>query len=242
MRPFAALPLLLALAGQCHALPVKYEFTAVVNDMFEHNGSTGVNVEVSYSEMSGYRFVLGDTWSGSFTYDYDMVLSQGYQPAQPAEGSYLLYKGLMSTTIKNANTGFEFQSSPDLNWLALMQIRNSLPGKDWDTFTFTTHASGQNFESGDITLYDGTGTAIDGPTPPSSLSFDRYGIKTVHYGFLRRSDGSQMHAYAEMTSLREVSTDPVAVDEPVSLMLISLGFAGIYMARRRPQQQFVTPK
>jgi hypothetical protein len=238
MKILFVLSALIALALPAEAAIVRYDFTARVGDMFEWDGTTKTSTTVAYSAMPGRAFQVGDLWAGSFVYDSTMVLNAGYQPAPLPTSTYLLYRGFMETTVQNAATGFRFSSGPESAWQALAQIRDAQPGTDIDGFHFTTYASGINFESAGISLYDHDGTALTSPAPPPRLELSDFEYRGVSYAFLRRSDGSQMHASAEITSLTWVDLPDGAgptgeAPESGSAALMALGSLVGYLRRRR---------
>ncbi|QPI53033.1 PEP-CTERM sorting domain-containing protein [Massilia antarctica] len=201
--------------------------------MFEYNGATSQVTTVTESAMSGVQIANGYTVHGRFSFDTMTPLSSIYQPEQPAGGSYLLYSDAPAntTTLSFDQNGYTYRSRAE-GLSSLIQVANRLPGQGADVFSLSTYNSSMpsSFESSTLNLFDLDGRAFGSGAIPTTLDLALFGYANIGYGWLRRADGSQVHANADLTSMRLVAA---AVPEPDSWALMCLGIAVLGAAGAR---------
>jgi hypothetical protein len=179
--------------------------------------------------MAGPVISLGNTWTGSFSFDTDLV-AEGWQPSQPEHGTYHMYQGFMTSTINDASTGLAFSTSPDLTWLGLMSVHDSTSGGS-DFVAIDTHAydSNSDFVSGRFWFHDLYGDALSNGSPPASLSLADFQFATAEFSFLSTHNGDFMTASADITSLTLVTAP---VPEPSTYAMLGMGLAALAMTKR----------
>ncbi|WP_165390940.1 PEP-CTERM sorting domain-containing protein [Pseudoduganella lutea] len=228
MRIVPVLLLSAVVAMPAQAAIVTYQFTANVSGLTEHPGGTEIYNNVESSSSAGPTISVGDTWTGTVSWNTDLTLGS-YQPEQPEQASYRLYEGFMGATITDAQTGLSYSSDADLAWLALMQVHDGVAGAESDFLSIGTHASGAGFESGDFFFFNYDGSSLSGDAPPASLNFADYFTATVSYSFLDVGTENWMQANANITSLTLVTAP---VPEPSTYAMLGLGLAALAMTKK----------
>ncbi len=226
MRIHPFLLLAAVATAPAHAAIVMYEFTATVaTGITVKDGDTGLWNYSTSSNVAGPTIWVGDTWTGTFSYDTELTLT-AYQPEPPLGGSYGIYEGAMASTLSNPSTGLSYRSN---GGYATMQVFDMAAG-DYDSLSFKTNAFSTDFESSTFSFFDASGTALSGPTPPAGITLSDYHYATVEYTFSRTSDGDWMQAKANITSLTLVTTP---VPEPSTYAMLGLGLGLLTFLSRK---------
>ncbi|MCA1246807.1 PEP-CTERM sorting domain-containing protein [Massilia sp. MS-15] len=233
LRLLIVIALAIAAVPTAQSAVITYNFTATVTSMFEYDGTSQQIHNVDASSMSGRQMAMGNTIHGKLTYDTNTALSPYFQPEQPAGGSYLVYggAGMNELALIFDHDGYQFQSDPTFR-NSHFQVANRPAGQGFDVFYMSLSRGWDplTFESTTVSLMDRSGLAFSVGTMPRSLNLDAFHYASIDYAWLRRSDGSQVHASAAFTSLELAST--TAVPEPSTILLIWLGLFAINADRK----------
>lgn len=69
---------------------------------------------------------MGDSFTGMFSYDTNMAPSAPeYQPAVPAQGSYINYDGYVRADLTDVQSGYVYRSDPEWTFLAASVADNA---------------------------------------------------------------------------------------------------------------------
>jgi hypothetical protein len=206
----AVVSTLLFSAITSHAAIIEYRFSGAIDQLWEYDGATKKVTNVAESYMPGTVFDMGDTFTGSFTYSTNLVLSS-YQPAPPATGSYLMYEGYQYRSTIQFTSGYRYDGEGPFVQVA----NNASTFSSWDIFSLHTDAgySPIDFQSFALNLFDDSATVFDSAAVPTVLPFTAFSYANVDYAWLSRADGSQMHANGKLTSLELV---PAASEVPIA--------------------------
>jgi hypothetical protein len=223
-----------ALCSAAHASTILYRFTMTVDSMFEHDGATNINTTVQSSTLPGTTFAIGYQAFGTLSFNTETPLS-GYQPPSQSSGSYQLYSGGVLADLHFVDNGWQFVSNRD-PFLSLIQVANNASSySGWDVFSVDAGSAFSPTQSELMTLllFDSTGTALStselSAPQLSALSLPAFSFANLDYGWLRKSDGSQMHASGRLTSLEVVT----AVPAPATGMLLIAGAMAMVFLRSR---------
>lgn len=220
---------LLFAAVPSHAAVIEYRFSATINHIFEYDGITEKITHVNVSSMPGTVFSMGDSFTGSFTYSTDLALSS-YQPTPPVAGTYLMYAGYEDRSSIQFASGYRYEAKGSLIQVA----NNASTFSGWDIFSLNTYAGYSPVDSQSLTLnlFDRNATVFGSAAVPASLPLAAFHYANISYAWLRRADGSQMHASGSLTSLELVSP---ASEVPVAPTgwLFAAGLPILISLRRR---------
>lgn len=203
LQPILAAAAFLACANAA-ATVVAYGFHMTVDELWEYNGSTRQIAYVNSSTMPGVLFSVGDEATGSIQYSTDMPLS-AYQPPPQSSGSYRIYSAGVHSALSFNTEKWNFQSNSD-PWQSIIQVgdnASSFSGSDVLSITTSAAWSPISSQTMTINLFDSTGTALDDSILLTAIDFSRFGYLHLDYGWLRQSDGSQLHAAGRLYGFSE---------------------------------------
>jgi hypothetical protein len=229
--------LFLLLAGRASASVEKYQFEAKIDSLFEYDNVTGSIKYVTSSDMPGNLISVGDNFAGWISYDTETALSPYSQPDPGPNGSYLIYVGGGLSSLDFNPSGLTYRSNPD-TWGSIIQVADGASAfYGADVFSFNTASawSPVEFSMMTVMMVDSTGQAFTSSAIPSQLALSAFSYTNVDYGWLRQSDGNQVHASGSLTSLTRV-TSVNTVPEPGTLFLSAIGFGSLILTaykRRR---------
>ncbi len=169
------------------------------------------NPDVS-SFYEGREFNLNTTYSGQFSFNTneDYSLSQdGFQAV------YL--DAIVGYSISIGGNTFPDSVLPlaSEGSLSIVDGRNGV-----DSFFVSQWLSGIDwFASTYISLQDRTNQVYDDFTMPNRVDLTDFQYAGFHFGFLRRSDGDQLHLNGSLTSLNFISDSSTSVNAPTSISL-----------------------
>jgi hypothetical protein len=211
------------------AAVITYRFTAQVQVIGEYNSVTGLFPEVDSSNMTGKTVSVGELASGYLTYDTDLELWPN-QTDPGAFGSYLRYRGGVTSSVTFAEGGLRYRSDP-VQGFSSIHVGNGpelFAGADSLFLSSMAGSLTDLRETLSISLRDVTGMALSGPHIPEHLSLDDFTSKTFRYSWLSPTGGDyiQMDVLGTLTSLTLVE-DVQAVPEPASWLLVLAGMAAI---------------
>jgi hypothetical protein len=208
----------------------KYQFTAEIDSMFEHDAQLNTNTNVTQSALSGEFFSVGDLVKGEFSYDTNAALSP-YDTNGISDGALFFDRAVTEFSFNVLSSGYHYQSTFGiLSNISIYDNSHAISG--WDAFSANSIAAynPEIFRSAQVLMFDRTGTAINGFSIPDALSLSDFHYAKVNFAWLRRSDGDQFHFSGALTSLTPVS--PVPAPPSASMLLTGLGLV-IFWVRRR---------
>lgn len=233
----AALAVSLAM-GSAHATPLSYTFSGEI---------TGFDAASAASGGLG-PIAIGDSFSGSFTYDPDATLITGGSGVSVYNAVSHIEAGVHGLTLSsNTRPGWSdftvADGSPDS--LAI----DTFPG-DWlNALTYNTGSTFACFGMSCLPYYqrldliDVSGQAFGSEALPAALNLASFTSGTFYFNWLTSFSLNQVYAGGALTSLKRVGDEelPRSVPEPATLMLCLAGLlaAGLVRARTGPSASSV---
>lgn len=159
---------------------------------------------------------IGDNFAGIFSYDKTktyILSSDGFQAV------YLNAISNYQFEIGNVN----FSSTLPVSRSGSLSIVNNR--RNYDSFFVSQSLSGNDwFASTYISFQDNTGKVYDNFDIPIELDLNEFTSRTFQIGFLRRTDGDQLHLYGNISELKKIE-----VPEPASLIIFMFAFFLIFL-------------
>lgn len=212
---------------------VAFDFTATSNYMYEYDASSNTSTFINSSTMPGALVSDVNTIHGHFYYDQAMPLGP-WQPAQPAQGSYVAYGGQEGLDFSIGQSGFQFASGANPGALLVANNASSLNGIDNFGFGIYPNDLPGIWQIAILDLSDSSGTVFNSSAIPSALPLDRFSNATLDYSWLIYSSGDQFHFNADIVSL--TPSPGATVPEPATYTLLLAGFGLLgFITRRRKQ-------
>lgn len=217
-------------AGTAQAGMVTYRFTASIAWMNEADLGSGGFPDVDHSTLPGTLIKVGDTITGTISYDTGAALS-AFQPTPFPDLRSAIYDPgaheFITYTIDR--TGYTFCSDPALRQFAYYQVSDAVAnpaGVIGDSFSASMINADDSFER-DVRLIvkDADGAALQDTAMPPQLDPTRFREGQLTGGFTRRRDNAWMGFDADITSLAEVP-------EPAVPGLLLAGAAGMAVVGR----------
>lgn len=177
------------------------------------------------SFFDGQEFSLGQKFSGQFSFD--------------SKASFTLsndgYQAVYANSLNNFGVNVSNRDIPNKNLPTSMDgsvsVVNDRYGRD-SFFVEQWFNSKDWFATSYINLIDFTGKIYNDFKLPTTFNLEDYTVGSFHIGFLRKSDGDQLHVYGNIDNvqIQEVGAPNVA-------HLIGLGFI-IFLLRKTVRSKF----
>jgi hypothetical protein len=206
---------------------VTYDYSGTISSLYEAEciqaSSGGCNgYDIKHSDSSNmypdYMFSVGDTFSGSFTYDTQATLSgissDGYQA--------IYLDGVISQIFTLGS-----YSAPSAELADGVDGSLSIVDGRYGTDVFQTgsyYSSSDWFSGATISLQDNTDSIYNDMSIPNALDFNGFHYKGFSLFFLQRSNNDQLQLRGNITSLVKA---PIDVPEPSSIWLFGLALLSI---------------
>lgn len=213
---------------------VAFDFTATIKYMYEYDASSNTSTFVNSSTTLGAQVSNVDIIHGHFYYDQSMPVLTGYQPAQPAQGTYVAYGGQEGLDFSTGQSGFQFASGANPGALLVANNASSLNGIDDFGFGIYPIDLPGIWQIAILDLSDSSGTVFNSSAIPSALPLDRFSNATLDYSWLIYSSGDQFHFNADIVSL--TPSPGATVPEPATYTLLIAGFGLLGFTTRRRKQ------
>lgn len=230
----ASLACLLSTGAQ--AAIVTYQYTAVVDNLTEHDWASDTYTDLFESSFTGHRVVIGDVLRGILRYD-TAALKSAYQPADRGARKTAFYDGAPQDliTYRFDATGMAYRSDPAGAGLTTVSDSPTAPGTDAvDYFSkHTAYSDGDFIYNADIFFLNQGGAAFQDTSLPLQLDASLFQETIFGGSIYRRSDLNSLYFNAQITSFELLPTD---VTEPGAMFLLAAGAGSLFAARRRARQ------
>jgi hypothetical protein len=206
---------------------VTYDYSGTISSLYEakckqtsNGGCDGYDIEHSDSSNMylDYIFSVGDTFSGSFTYETQATLS-----GISSDGYQAIYSdGVISQSFTLGSyyaPSAELAGGEDGN----LSIVNGRYGTDvFQTGSY--YSNSEWFSGATVSLQDNTDSIFNDMSIPNELDFNGFHYKGFSLFFLDRSTNDQLQLRGNITSLVKA---PINVPEPNSIWLFCLALLSV---------------
>ena len=236
-----AIPILAVSINQnANATNITFAFTASITTLFEYDKSTDKNHYVSSSTFAGKNMSVGDSVIGNLSFDTDAPLSQYYQPPIPQFGTYTLYTNYgpgQNINFSVGSSGTTYSSSAKADDYTLIQVANdatTFSGSDIFSLSNSAGYDSVMLQTATLNLFDNTAKAFNSSAIPTNLSLSSFQYTNLDGGWLRQSDGNQLHLQANLNTLTPLSSPVPELNGQLAWLL---GLASISLSAGLPRRE-----
>lgn len=211
-----------------HGALIEYGFSGAITGLVEYDGVSDVNTNVVSSSLFGFDIKAGGSFSGSFRYDASAVESD-YRANNPDRNSAVFQNAVLDFRFEVGDYTYVDQSPAGI-LDSLVLVNDSDTGYK-DTFSVLSgNALDEYFSRAGIGFFNSTGEIFNDFSLPTSLNLDDF----IGYGYfssalLDRDSGDQLRFNGQVDTL------VAKVDEPGSMILLSIGLLGLACRFRSSQ-------
>ena len=221
-RNLLAILLLLLLINDANASLITYEYSGEISratysecQTYSTSGSCNSwnhEYPTSSNFFDSNILSIGDNFAGIFSYDH----TKSYNLS--SDGFQAVYLNAISNyQFEIGNVNFPSSALPVSRSGSLSIVNDR---RNYDSFFVSQSLSGNDwFASTYISFQDNTGKVYDNFDIPVELDLNDFTSQTFHIGFLRRTDGDQLHLYGNISEFKKIE-----VPEPTSLIIFMSAF------------------